>query len=50
MNEILEAVKLRLRFDDSGEFEKALLKQPVDENQLSESLDMKPEDFVKETD
>jgi len=26
MNEILEAVKLRLRFDDTGEFEKALLK------------------------
>ncbi len=25
MNEILEAVKLRLRFDDTGEFEKALL-------------------------
>ncbi len=25
MNEILEAVKLRLRFDDSGEFKKALL-------------------------
>jgi hypothetical protein len=26
MNEILEAVKLRLRFDTTGEFEKALLK------------------------
>jgi hypothetical protein len=25
MSEILEAVKLRLRFDDTGEFEKALL-------------------------
>ena len=25
MNEILEAVKLRLRFDNTGEFEKALL-------------------------
>ena len=25
MDEILEAVKLRLRFDDTGEFEKALL-------------------------
>jgi len=26
MSEILEAVKLRLRFDDTGEFKKALLK------------------------
>ena len=25
MDEILEAVKLRLRFDDTGEFEEALL-------------------------
>ena len=25
MSEILEAIKLRLRFDDTGEFEKALL-------------------------
>ncbi len=25
MSEILEAVKLRLRFDNTGEFEKALL-------------------------
>jgi hypothetical protein len=31
MNEILEAVKLRLRFDDSGEFEKALLQLLKDE-------------------
>lgn len=26
MDEILEAVKLRLRFDDTGEFERELLK------------------------
>jgi len=26
MSEILEAVKLRLRFDDNGEFERELLK------------------------
>lgn len=32
MSEILEAVKLRLGFDDSGEFADALLKLLMDHN------------------
>lgn len=38
INRILEAVKLRLRFDNSGEFEKALLELLKDQDWTNELL------------